>query len=171
MASQYKFTEKYLNKFGKEVVSEMKNRLTGAGKGSGPLSKSIKYTVNKDLTLTYYMNEYGKFVDKGVSGHGVIKGFKGKKKQIAKGQVDKFEGRAYSFKDKMPPESAFKKWLKLKGIDKEKSFVIRRSVWMFGIKPTNFFTLPITRRAKQFEKGLEDAMVMDIDKQLEKELK
>jgi hypothetical protein len=42
---------------------------------------------------------------------------------------------------------------------------------MFGIQPTNFFTIPTTRRQKQFEQGLGDAMALDIDKQLEKELK
>jgi hypothetical protein len=150
MAEQYKYTEKYLNKYGKEVVSEIKNRLTN--NATGDLKKSIKYS--------------------GVSGKGKIKGFKGKSKKVQKGQVDKFEGRRYAFKDKMPPEdSGFRKWLKIKGIDKSASFVIRRSIWMFGIQPTNFFTIPTTRRQKQFEQGLGDAMALDIDKQLEKELK
>ncbi len=170
MAEQYKYTEKYLNKYGKEVVSEIKNRLTHTA--TGDLKKSIKYKINpKYLTLSFYMNEYGKYVDSGVSGHGMIKGFGGKKKKVQKGQVDKYSGRRYAYKDKMPPESAFKRWLKIKGIDKSASFLIRRSVWMFGIEPTNFFTIPTTRRQKQFEKGLGEAMAQDIDKQLEKELK
>ncbi len=171
MAEQYKFTEKYLNKYGKEVVSEIKNRLTN--NATGDLKKSIKYKIDKnELTLSFYMNEYGKYIDSGVSGKGKIKGFKGKSKKVQKGHVDKFEGRRYAFKDKMPPEdSGFRKWLKIKGIDKGASFVIRRSIWMFGIQPTNFFTIPTTRRQKQFEQGLGDAMALDIDKQLEKELK
>jgi hypothetical protein len=176
MAEQYKFTEKYLNKYGKEVVSEIKNRLTN--NATGDLKKSIKYKIDKnELTLTFYMNEYGKYIDSGVSGHGKVKGLKGldrfgAKKTVKKGQVDKYEGRRYSYKSKMPPEdSAFKKWMKINGIDKSYSFVIRRSMWMFGIQPTNFFTIPTTRRQKQFEQGLGDAMALDIDKQLEKELK
>jgi len=171
MAEEYKFTEKYLNKYGTEVVAEMKNRLTNNATNS--LKKSLKYKINKkDLTLSFYMNEYGKYIDKGVTGHGKIKGFKGNSKTVQKGQFDKFSGRTYGFKDKMPPEdSDFKKWLKVKGIDKSASFVIRRSIWMFGIKPTNFFTIPVTRRQKQFEDNLGDAMAKDIDTQLEKELK
>ena len=41
---------------------------------------------------------------------------------------------------------------------------------MFGIKPTNFFTIPTTRRQKQFEQGLGDSMAKDLDTQLQKEL-
>lgn len=167
MAEEYKYTEKYLNKYGAEVVAEIKNRLKA--KATGDLSKSIKYKI-KDLDLTFYMNEYGKYVDKGVSGHGVIPGFNGKKKPVQKGQLDKYTGRTYAFRDKMPPEKALTKWLKIKGIDKSASFVIRRSIWMFGIKPTNFFTIPTTRRQKQFEIGLGDSIAKDIDTQLQKEL-
>lgn len=170
MAEEYKFTEKYLNKYGTEVVTEIKNRLLGYDKNAtGALIKSIKYKIS-DLDLTFYMNEYGKYVDKGVTGHGIIEGFNGKTKTVQKGQLDKYTGRTYAFKDKMPPEKALTKWLKIKGIDKEASFVIRRSIWMFGIKPTNFFTIPTTRRQKQFEQGLSDAIAKDIDTQLEKEL-
>jgi len=175
MAEDYKNTLKYLNKYGTEVINEMKNRLTN--NASGSLKKSLKYKISKsELTLTFFMNEYGKYIDKGVTGHGKIKGFKGldkdgNKKTVNKGQLDKFTGRTYKFGTKMPPDNAeFKKWLRIKGIDKGLSFPIRRSIWMFGIKPTNFFTIPTTRRQKQFENGLGDAMALDIDAQLEKEL-
>ena len=174
MASEFKFTDKYLNKYGKEVVSEIKTRLSGLGKkATGGLINSIKYKIApNDLTLSFYMNEYGKYVDKGVSGAGIVKGFKGKKKKVEKGQLDVYDKRVHKFGSKMPPDnSAFRKWLKVKGIDKGASFAIRRSVWMFGIAPTNFFTIPTTRRQKQFEQGVGDVIAQDIDKQLEKELK
>jgi hypothetical protein len=42
---------------------------------------------------------------------------------------------------------------------------------MFGITPTNFFTIPTRRRQKQFEAGLEKAMVKDLDIMIEKQIK
>ena len=119
MAEQYKETEKYLNKFGKEVVKEIKTR---APKASNDLAKSVRYEVNgKDLTLTYYMNEYGKYMDKGVSGHGKLKGLKGldkdgNKKSVVKAQFDPYDKRVHKFGSKMPPNtSEFKETKHTKG--------------------------------------------------------
>jgi hypothetical protein len=128
--SNWKETEKFLDKYGKSVVNEQKTRLKGFGKGgshSGSLEKSLSYKKfdrKGEVGVDFYMNEYGKYIDSGVSGHGKVKGLKGldrfgSKKKVQKGQVDKYEGRRYSYKSKMPPEdSAFKKWMKIKGIDK-----------------------------------------------------
>lgn len=169
MAESYNNTIKYLNEFGKSVVNEQKKRVPKASKD---LEKSLRYKVDKkELSISYYMNEYGKFIDKGVSGHGMIPNFKGKKKPVIKAQLDKYDNKVHAFGNKMPPETReFVKWLKIKGIPRGASFVIRRSIWMFGIAPTNFFTIPITRRQKQFEKGLENALAKDIDTQLQNEI-
>ena len=63
--------ERYLNSFGKEVVSNAKKNLQSAGKGGGKLEKSIKFEVVPDsdgFSVKFYMADYGTFVDKGVKG-------------------------------------------------------------------------------------------------------
>ena len=65
--------ERYLNSFGKEVVSNAKKNLQSAGKGGGKLEKSIKFEVVPDsdgFSVKFYMADYGTFVDKGVKGAG-----------------------------------------------------------------------------------------------------
>jgi hypothetical protein len=167
MADKLKNTEDFIKKYGKQVEDEIKARLLSAGKkASGKLYRSIKFNIResvKELEVSWRMEDYGLYVDGGVKGAGVPNGFKGKKKQLVT------TGR-FKFGSKIPPESQINKWLKIKGIPKEASFPIRRSIWMFGIAPTNFWTIPTTRRQKQFEKGIEDNMAKDLDIQLQKEL-
>tara|TARA_Y100001938_G_C7891542_1_gene330051 strand:+ start:29 stop:628 length:600 start_codon:yes stop_codon:yes gene_type:complete len=72
-AYEYKHLQKYLNDWGKEVVQEAKERLVAAGKGGGPLDRSIKskvYSTGEDYVVEFKMLDYGTFVDKGVSGVG-----------------------------------------------------------------------------------------------------
>lgn len=169
MASDFKNTEKFVRTYGKEVEKEIKNRLLSAGKkASGKLIKSIRFDVRetkKEFLLTFEMEDYGLYVDKGVSGHGVPENFGGKKKQVV--TTGKFK-----FGDKMPPDtSGLKSWLRLKGIPKKQGFAVRRSIWIFGIAPTNFFTIPTTRRQKQFEQGIEKNMALDFESAIAKEFK
>lgn len=168
MVDEFKNTEAFIRKYGKEVEQEIKNRLAGYNKkASGKLYKSIRAEVSeekKEFILSFSMEEYGEYVDKGVQGAGVPKGFKGKKKPVVR-------TGPYKFRDKMPPEKEFRNWLKFKGIPKKASFPIRRSIWIFGIAPTNFFTIPVKRRQKQFNQGVEKAMAKDIEQQLAKEFK
>lgn len=158
-----KHTEAYIKKYGKEVEAEIRNRLLSAGKlASGKLLKSIRFMFRKsveNLEVEFRMADYGKFVDKGVSGAGIPNGFKGKKKRVIK-------NRPYSFTTKMPPESSIRSWLRIQGLPKEASFPIRRSIFIFGIEPTNFFTIPTTRRQKQFIEKLDEAIAKDIDEQI-----
>jgi hypothetical protein len=161
VATQFKQTEKFLKTYGKDVEKEIKTRLRGNGKfASGKLYKSIRSEVKEEkakFILSFYMEDYGKYVDKGVEG--------AKSKKAGDG------GKSiYKFKNKMPPEKPFKSWLKRKGIDKSASFAIRRSIYLFGITPTNFFTIPTTRRKKQFENELKRVMAKDVNKIVQDEI-
>lgn len=168
MASEFKNTEAFVKKYGKEVESEIKKRLVGYGKkASGKLYNSIRSEVKEEkagFLLTFQMEDYGLYVDKGVSGAGVPSGFNGKLKPVVK------SGK-FRFHDKMPPPESIKSWLKIKGIPEKASFPIRRSIWIFGIAPTQFFTIPTTRRQRQFEKGLEKNMALDFEKIIAKQFK
>ena len=65
--------ERYLESFGKQVVKDSRDLLQNA-KGSTSLGNSIRFTVTKEeggFSTKFYMEEYGQFLDKGVSGNKV----------------------------------------------------------------------------------------------------
>jgi hypothetical protein len=140
------FTEliDFLNKYGAQVVAEMQNRLKGDGKiATGHLSESIEYTLGQNkqtgITLAFVMEDYGKFVDKGVNG------------------VERRRGSPYSFKKltvggKMLQQIG--RWKKLKGI-KASEWAIAKNIKKKGIAPTQFYTVSTTRRRKQLESTIE----------------
>tara|TARA_R110000796_G_scaffold227663_1_gene344444 strand:- start:845 stop:1360 length:516 start_codon:yes stop_codon:yes gene_type:complete len=126
------------------LVSDMKKRLN---KPSSELSKSIKAKGGGD-SMQVIMNEYGNYIDKGVSGKG-DPNFKGKRKTIHKSKdgsrfgSNRFKGKGSDWKKKID------KWMTKKGIqgrDKKgrfikrasTNFLIRRSIFQHGIKGTLF---------------------------------
>lgn len=176
MASDFKNTLAFVKKYAASVEQEIKTRLVNSGHvASGKLFDSIRAEVKEDknfgILLKYKYAKYLKYVDKGVSGAGMPSGFKGKKKKVNKGQFDKTDNRVHAFGKKMPPEKSISDWMRIQGIPKEASFPIRRSIWMFGIAPTNFFTIPTTRRQKQLNEGIEKNMAKDFEQILLKGLK
>ncbi len=151
----FKHTEAYLRKYGNEVESEIETRLRNNGKyASGKLYDSIEYEITETgtkFTLTFKMADYGAYVDKGIkpSKYATMKGKgKGKSKFI----------------------ESLKKWCRIKGLPEGASFPIRRKIWEMGIPATNFFTIPTTRRAKQFEVNVGKAMEKDVEQIIKKEL-
>lgn len=153
----YPETEAFIRKYGDSVENEIEARLTGHNKiASGKLYDSIRYEVKetkKEFILSFIMAEYGQYVDKGVK----PKKYLGMKRKKGGSKKSKFI-------------EALMKWCKIKGLPTNAAFPIRRNIWKFGIAPTNFFTIPTTRRQKYFEKELEKAMARDIDNQLQKEI-
>ena len=68
---EFKKLEEVLNKYAKYVVQQAKSNLTKDGKGSGVLYESIKYTLETEANaflLDFLMEDYGIYVDEGVSG-------------------------------------------------------------------------------------------------------
>ena len=64
--------ERYLNSFGKQVVNRSKGNLQKAKGGGTNLESSIdfKVTTNSEgFSVQFFMENYGTFVDKGVSGN------------------------------------------------------------------------------------------------------
>ena len=63
--------ENYLKSFGQNVVDDSK-KLLYSEKGSTALGKSIRFKVTEDangFSTKFYMDDYGTFLDKGVSGN------------------------------------------------------------------------------------------------------
>lgn len=154
---------KALQQFRDLVVAEAKANLRKLGKDtSGKLSNSIKGEVKEmpnSIGVYFEMEPYGNFQDKGVSG-----------------TQRKFD-TPYSYKSKMPPPSAFDKWIVKKGIAprsasgkfqsrKGLQFAIARTIFKQGIKPSLFFTKPFEAAYKTLPDTLIDKYGLDAEQLL-----
>jgi hypothetical protein len=150
--------KKALEEFRDKVVEESKKNLRKEGKGGGQLENDLKggevKVTNRSLQFEIEMPYYGVFQDKGVSG------------------IKKKYNTPYSYKTKMPPPSKLDKWTVKKGIAprdekgrflsrKSLQFLIARSIFYNGIKPSLFFTKPFEKYAKGLPKELEQAFALD----------
>ena len=156
--------QKELNAFAKYVISQSRANLTRAKKNS---SKQLYNSLDSDLkvsensfSLSFLMEDYGVFQDKGVSG------------------VKKKYNTPYSYTTKMPPPSKMDKWIVRRGIaprdDKGKfisrkslQFMIARSIFNNGIKPSLFFTKPFKKAFKNLDKDIVKAFKLDVEQLLE----
>lgn len=137
--------------FGKEVVRNAKRNLDKNKIKDSDLSKSLRFTVKNDV-LTFYMNDYGEFIDAGVKGAGGMKMSEDgvKLKSPKPWKLKKVTNNKFKYKDEKPPFMAFNGWSIKKGIAprnkkgqfmKRKSilFAIANSVYHTGLKTTDFF--------------------------------
>tara|TARA_R110000824_G_scaffold171360_1_gene348863 strand:+ start:37 stop:561 length:525 start_codon:yes stop_codon:yes gene_type:complete len=160
--------ERYLESFGKQVVNRAKGNLQKAKGGNTNLEKSISFKVISDangFTVQFFMDSYGTYVDKGVSGNKQARKFKDYKGQV--------KSSPYKYTTKQPPSRVLDKWIVKKGIAprdekgrfitrKSISFLIARSIKINGIKSTSFFQKPLGLGLKQFGKDLLGAVKEDI---------
>ena len=101
--------QRYLNSFGKQVANRAKGGLQKAKGGNSDLEQSIRYEVVKDqngFTVNFYMNNYGTYVDKGVSGT--------QQKQTFKDYKNKTISSPYKYTNKQPPPDILAKWIQKK---------------------------------------------------------
>jgi hypothetical protein len=150
-----------LKKFRDNVVKQARANLTRMGKNSsGKLYNSIDAEVQvmpNSIGIYFDMETYAAFQDKGVNG--VWRGF----------------GSPYSFKSKMPPPSKLDKWIVQKGLapkDKQGKFIprkslqflIARSIYRRGIKPSLFFTKALEGAYKNLPDELINKYGLDAEK-------
>ena len=158
---QLKETREALNNFGKFVVQQARTRLTKGKKNvSKKLYNSLEYNINAtedSISVIFEMEDYGKFQDQGVSG------------------TKKKYNTPFSFKSKMPPSKAFSQFVvrkNIKGSRDEKGrfvsrkslqYLIARSVYVRGIKPSMFFTKPFNQAFDKLPPELQDKFGIDIE--------
>jgi hypothetical protein len=160
--------EDELNAFRKHVITEARKSLTRNKKNA---SKTLYNDMNSFLKVSknsfelgFEMPIYGQFQDQGVSG---------KKKKY---------NTPFSYKTKQPPSQVFEAWIKRKGIkgrdkrgrfitNKSLSYLIARSVFNNGIKPSLFFTRPFELAYKRLGDDIIEAFGLDIDEFLKYTLK
>ena len=157
-------TQKILNSFAKYVIQQSRSNLTKTNKNvSKKLYNSLDYKILSDSSgfiLQFLMEEYGAYQDQGVSGT--------KKKYKT----------PFKYTTKRPPSSAFDKWTVRKGIApreeggrftkrKGLNFIIAKSIFEQGIRPSLFFTKPFEKRFKTLPPELIAAFVNDAEKTIE----
>jgi len=169
-------TYQTLNDFRDYVVSQAKQNLVSKntfGNLSKALDNSYVKVSKNSFEMAFTMPKYGEFQDKGVSG--VKEKYDTPFSYKSKGGVRGLKG--------MPPTKAFDKWVIKKGIaprDKNGKFISReglkfaiaKKIFLYGIKPSLFFTKPFEENYKKFiDIELEKAFALDVEKLLNYSLK
>jgi len=157
-----------LNRFAKYVISQSRANLTRGKKNvTRELYDSLKGNVKvskNSFQLSFLMEDYGVFQDKGVRGKtssakAPNSPFRfgtgtGKKGGLTKG-IDKWvRRRGFQFRDKktgrfMSYEST--------------AFLITRSIYNKGMKPSLFFTKPFEKAFKNIDEDLIKAFKLDVE--------
>ena len=161
---------KALNGFGKYVIQQSRSNLTKGKKNStSDLYNSLKYDITEEqgnFLLDFLMEDYGDFVDQGVRGAGSSSNnrtspFKfgsgtGKKGGLTKG-IEKWikQKPIKQWKDKRTGRFLSYKSMK---------FLIARSIYNKGTKPSLFFTKPFYSAFKRLPVEIVKAFKLDIEK-------
>tara|TARA_R100001460_G_scaffold31968_1_gene62916 strand:- start:1 stop:525 length:525 start_codon:yes stop_codon:yes gene_type:complete len=157
--AEFENIQELLNDFRDNVIREAKSNLSSQNT-SGRLRDSLKSTVKESknsVQISFEMEDYGFYQDRGVQGKKSGKSLDG-----------------YKYTNKMPPPKAFDKWTVRKGIaprDKQGKFIkrkslnflIARSIFEKGIKPTLFFTKPFEKYFKRLPDELVEKYGLDIE--------
>ena len=156
-------TQIALDNFSKRVISRSRANLTRMGKRVGnSLYNSLDYDLNvseNSFSLEFIAEDYADFVDRGVSGKKV-----------------KYN-TPFSFRSKMPPRNKILQWVNArrfrlrdpktgkfkKGGQNSLAFLIQRSIYNKGIKPTHFFTRPFEAAFRDLPTDLEEAYGLDTE--------
>ena len=150
---------KLLATFCDQLIKSMQDKLVERDRfASGVLHESIDLIIG-ERSVSVKMEDYWKFVDKGVQGNG--KGTKGRMKGV---------GSPFKYRNKMPPMEAFKKHIMNRGIsiqgysDKKRSlragiratkgnpieqaaWAMAKSVQMYGIDGVKFYSDVVNDKA------------------------
>ncbi len=153
-------TRKALELFKGVVLNQSRAMLSKKGKNvSSKLFKSLDGDVKvskNSLSLSFVMEDYGIFQDKGVSG------------------TKKKYNTPYSYTTKRPPAKSLEDWISKRGFQfrdkkgkfmsyKSMSYIISNSIFEKGIKPSLFFTKPFEKAFKNLPNELVEAYGLDVE--------
>ena len=160
-----------LDKFRRFVVQESKNNLKKQNKNVtsnllNSISSKLKESENS-FSLEFFMEEYGYYQDRGVKGKtstypeiakfGTLAKFgsgKGKKGGLTEGIKKWVKSKRFQFQDKKT-----KRFLSYNST----AFLITRSIWNKGLKPSLFFTKPFEKAFKQLPEKLVNAYALELE--------
>ena len=154
------YTYRVLNEFKKYVIQQARTNLTKGKKNVNnklydSLDGNVKVNDNS-FSLEFLMEDYGVFQDKGVSG------------------TKKKYNTPYSYTTKMPPRKSLEDWVSRRRFQfrdengrfisyKSMSFLIQRSIFQKGIKPSLFFTKPFEKAFDRLPNELIEAYGLDVE--------
>ena len=165
----------HLEKFKNKVVSEAKSNVS-THNDTGKLANSIKGNVKvskNSIEIVFSMNAYGFFRDKGVQGTNSGTSLEGYKFGTNSSLVGKEKGGM---------SGIMSRWAKRKGLqwrDKETGrfmshksmgYLIAKSIYSKGIRPSLFFTTPFEKYYKKLPDELVTKYGLEVDKLLKKVL-
>ena len=176
---QLKETEKVLEVFKNYVLNQSRSMLSKKGKNvSNKLFKSLDGTVKEmpnSISVKFEMEEYGYYQDRGVKGktstypgiakYGTLAKFgskTGPKGGLTKGIRQWVKSKRFQFRNKK--NGKFMSY-------QSTAFLITRSIYNKGIKPSLFFTKPFENAFKQLPKDLINKFGLDVEDFLEYTLK
>lgn len=169
---ELKNTLEVAERFKKYVIQQARANLSkGRNNVTRGLYNSLKgeTIVEKNYAIVgFKMDAYGQYLDEGVKG-----AFPG----LIKNGKQKAPNSRFKFTNKKPPVEPLIKWAKArnirlrnedgtykKGSYRSIGFMLQKSIYAQGIKPTLFFTKPYEAALKKFiEKEMEDGFISDID--------
>lgn len=168
--------KKSLEYFNKYVIQQARTNLTKGGHNvNKQLYNSLKAELNvskNSFSDSFFMEDYGKFQDKGVRGKfssskAPNSPFKfgtgsGRKGGLTEGIQQWVRVRRFQFSDK--------KTGKFMSYDST-AFLITRSIYAKGLKPTEFFTKPFERAFEKLPQELTEAFGLDVENYLKYTLK
>lgn len=176
LENSYKLLEKYK----KYVIQQARANLS---KGRNNVSKTLYNSLKGEIVteddyaiVAFRMELYGQFLDEGV---------KGAFPNLIKNGKQKAPNSRFKFTNKRPPSGPIAEWAKKrnirlrdedgkfkKGSYKSIGFVIARSIYAQGIKPTMFFTKPYQEGFKKYILGqMPSKVAIDVDRIVDFNLK
>lgn len=175
---QLKNTEALIKRFKDYVIQQSRSNLSRTRKNNTKeLYNSLKGEVVSEgdyAIVGFKMSDYGKFQDQGVRG----------KSSSNKAPNSPYKFGTGSSKIKGGLTNGIEKWVKQKRIQfrdkksgkfisyKSTAFLITRSIYQTGLRPSLFFTKPFAAGKKKYIDGeLGEAFTMDIDYIIDYELK
>lgn len=158
-------TYKYLNDFAKYVIQQSRSNLTKGGKNVNKalynsLDKQIEVGANS-FRLSFLMENYGEFQDKGVSG------------------TQRKFNTPFSYKSKRPPLKPIQDWVTKRRFQfkdkktgkfmsyKSTAYLVAGGILKNGIKPSLFFTKPFEKAFERLPDELVEAYGLDVEQFLQ----
>jgi len=165
-----------LRTFAKNVITSSKKNLTRQKKNNGALYRSLEYILLEEkgvrFRLEFLMTDYGGYVDQGVRGaksssKNRTSKFKfgtgtGKKGGLRKGILSWIKKKRFQFQEKKS-----KKFMSYESM----SFIIARSIYNKGIKPSLFFTKPFEKAFQNISEQIKKQFALDVQTLLPDKIK
>tara|TARA_S200002703_G_C3798092_1_gene246539 strand:+ start:2522 stop:3049 length:528 start_codon:yes stop_codon:yes gene_type:complete len=154
--------QKYLDKFREKVIAEAKK---GIPRNTGSLAKSLKSYVKESpnsVQITFEMNAYGYFQDRGVKGVSSGESLSdyrfgtgnGEEGGLTRGINKWVQQKRIQFRNKQTGQ--FMSY-------EQTARTIIRSIWQKGIKPTMFFTKPFEKYYKRLPNEITEKYFKDME--------